>query len=208
VPEPRTHYQVSFTARQAVALFAIFLAALAGAYFLGIATGMAGRPRPETEGVAGQEPAPTIAPREAAAPASPASAPVSVASPEAHTSAPAVAAREPAKEGKIQFFEDRPEEPAKAPPSPKPAAAESASASGAFWVQILSTRSEAEAKSRSTRLTSHGFHAAVSKAPAGKGQALYRVRVGPYASREEAAKAAEAIAGKEKLSTWIVPPGE
>jgi hypothetical protein len=42
-PEPRTHYQVSFTSRQAVLLFVVVLVSLAGAYFLGLLTGLADR---------------------------------------------------------------------------------------------------------------------------------------------------------------------
>jgi hypothetical protein len=32
--------------------------------------------------------------------------------------------------------------------------------------------------------------------------------VGPFASREEASKAAQTLERKEKAKTWIVPPGE
>ena len=45
--EPRTHYQVSFTARQALSLFLGLLAALALAYFFGLMTGLSGIEPPE-----------------------------------------------------------------------------------------------------------------------------------------------------------------
>ncbi|HXM77100.1 MAG TPA: hypothetical protein VN971_10005, partial [Thermoanaerobaculia bacterium] len=41
--EPRTHYQLSFTARQALLLFVGLLGALAVAYVFGLMTGLAGR---------------------------------------------------------------------------------------------------------------------------------------------------------------------
>ncbi|MDQ2970328.1 MAG: hypothetical protein M3R34_04230, partial [Acidobacteriota bacterium] len=41
--EPRTHYQLSFTARQALLLFVGLLGALAVAYAFGLMTGLAGR---------------------------------------------------------------------------------------------------------------------------------------------------------------------
>src|SRR5271154_4045122 len=43
VSEPRTHYQISLTARQAVGLFAGLLLALGLAFFFGLMTGYSGR---------------------------------------------------------------------------------------------------------------------------------------------------------------------
>ena len=213
MPEPRTHYQVSFTARQAVLLFAVLLASLAGAYFLGIATGVAGRPPGESAELT-PAPSPSAAAiaekrSRAVSPGVPAAA-VPAAS-EARPTVPAIAAaREPSAGGGIQFFEDRPEEPTPAAPTPaapkKTAAA--GPAQGGFWVQVLSTTSESEARSRRTRLEGHGFRAGVSPVRGTKGPILYRVRVGPYNSREEAAKASEDLLRREKVKTWIVPPGQ
>ena len=47
--EPRTHYQISLTARQAIGLFVGLLAALVVAYYFGVRTGLAGRDRPAPE---------------------------------------------------------------------------------------------------------------------------------------------------------------
>ena len=41
--DPRTHYQVSFTAKQAMSLFVGLLFALGLAYFFGLMTGLSGR---------------------------------------------------------------------------------------------------------------------------------------------------------------------
>jgi cell division protein FtsN len=192
VPEPRTHYQVSFTTRQAVLLFVLVLVSLAGAYFLGLVTGLAGRPPSESIAAAVPSPSPAAA----------------VATPEARLAAGASSAREPGTEGGLQFFEDHPEEPGKAAPAPgRKAGAGTAPAAG-FWVQTLSTRSQNEAKSRRAALAAHGFHATVAPARGAKGSILYRVRVGPYGSHEEASRAADVLVRKEKAKTWIVPPGE
>jgi cell division protein FtsN len=197
VPEPRTHYQLSFTSRQAVLLFVVVLAALTGAYFLGLMTGLAGR----------QPAGGTAVSASAAVPTAPAAAekvsPSVTAPPSAQeqTPPPAVAAREPGKTEGLQFFEDRPAE-------PTPAALAPAKAAGGFWVQTLSTKSEREAKSRRAVLSRHGYRAIVESARGAGGPILYRVRVGPFASREEASKAAQTLERKEKAKTWIVPPGE
>ena len=112
--EPRTHYQVSFTSRQAVLLFVVVLVSLAGAYLLGLLTGLAGRQ--PADSVAAAEPAPTAksataaatVPDTAPAPATP--APRRTPAGEATARPPALAAREPGTSGDLQFFEDRPEE--------------------------------------------------------------------------------------------------
>jgi hypothetical protein len=59
VPEPRTHYQISFTSRQAVLFFVVVLAVLTGAYFLGVVTGLAGRPPAESPAVTASGAVPT-----------------------------------------------------------------------------------------------------------------------------------------------------
>jgi DedD protein len=211
VPEPRTHYQVSFTSRQAVLLFVVVLAALTGAYFLGVVTGLAGRPPVESLAVpttAAIPTAPATTERASGGPVSstpPAGAP---AAEQERTAPPAAAAREPGKTEGLQFFEDRSGEPTPGAGARSAQAAAPGKAAGGFWVQVLSTTSEREAGSRRNLLAGHGYRAVVSSARGPKGPALYRVRVGPYASREAASKAAEGLEHKEKAKTWIVPPGE
>jgi len=201
VTEPRTHYQVSFTSRQAVLLFVVVLAALTGAYFLGLVTGLAGRQpagsaevSPSAAVSAAPSAAEKVSPRVTVPPAAQEQAP------------PEVAAREPGKTEGLQFFEDRPAEPAPSSAAPSGKALAPAKAAGGFWVQTLSTRSEREAKSRRAVLSGHGYRAIVESARGAGGPILYRVRVGPFPSREEATKAAQALERKERAKTWIVPP--
>ena len=194
--QPKTHYQLSFTVRQALALFVGLLLALSVAYFLGVMTGLPGREPdgakasipPAAEGVSpgGANEAASGEPRGAAQ--------------TAEVVASGATAR-PTAPPKLQLFEDRAGEevtPARAahaaPPPHGPAAA--------FWVQVVSVRSEREARAKSRKLSSHGYHATVEAVPGPKGR-LYRVRVGPYRNREEASRAAERLSRLEKVKTAV-----
>jgi cell division protein FtsN len=203
VPEPRTHYQVSFTSRQAVLLFVIVLVSLAGAYFLGLVTGLAGRQPAQSVAAAATAAAVTDKKpdRAASAPAKPPAA-------ESPTAPPALAARESGTTGGLQFFEDHPEEaPKTTPATPAMKAAVPAAAAGGYWVQVLATPSEREARSYRTRISARGYRAAVEAARGPKGL-QYRVRVGPYPSREDAVRAQETLVRRVKARTWIVSPGQ
>jgi DedD protein len=211
VPEPRTHYQVSFTSRQAVLLFVLVLVSLAGAYFLGLVTGLAGRqPAESTAAAVASPPVPAAAaaPVPDTAPDRTNPAPSRPPAAEAPTAAPALAAREPGTKGGLEFFEDHPEQaPKQTPATPAKKAAAPPAAAGGYWVQVLATSSEREARSYRTKLSARGYRAAVEAARGPKGL-QYRVRVGPYPSREEAVRAEDTLVRKEKARTWIVSPGQ
>lgn len=230
--EPRTHYQLSFTARQALLLFVGLLGALAVAYFFGLMTGLAGREAPKGD-VAVLETTPTPAP---APPASPTADTLEVPravrgiSPPRGSSrttlaappgaGPAPAPPPPSPTPSLQLFEDA--SPAEASRSSRPATAPAPGersargrtpahaaepAAGSFWVQALSASSESEARSRRDRLAAHGFPSAVVPGPGPHGR-VYRVRVGPFRTRPEAEHAATLLKTREKLEPWIVPPGK
>ena len=230
--EARTHYQISLTARQAVGLFVGLLAALGVAYFLGLKTGLAGR---ETR--VDERPAPA-APAASQAAAEPAVPPVETGIPNgARAAEPAVTPppAEPTAPATIHPFEDASEEespapadagsrtsvvgaPAATPSKAAPAAGRSAAPSakaaaapapaGRIWVQAASLSSRDEAGALSARLSKHGFHAVVSSGSSPKG-VVYRVRVGPYRSEEEAARAVTKLSKQEKIrEPWIVPEGK
>jgi hypothetical protein len=88
-----------------------------------------------------------------------------------------------------------------------PAAADSAAAApaggGAIAVQVaaLSNRSDAEVIAR--RLSSKGYAAYVLAPPAGA-KAIYKVRVGNYASADEAERVKRRLAQEEKLQPWVI----
>jgi cell division protein FtsN len=212
VTERPTHYQLSFTTRQALGVFVVLLFALGLAYFFGLMTGLAGRSREEIASVA---PTP-----------SPAPTPLTIPAPElgvrmrrGGASRTEIAERrdrptpvpspEPTGSATLQLFEDGgAPEPTVAPVRQavraEPSTRETARG---FWVQVLSVSSEREAKSRSARLRQHRFHTAIVPGKA-RGGTVYRVRVGPYASREEAARAAARLEKQEKVKPWIVPAGQ
>ncbi len=199
--EPRTHYQVSFTPRQALSLFVGLLFALGLAYFFGLRTGLAGR---ETESVvadASAAPGPGGEAEDANAPTTAGGehlvfpAPVTGVAPHGSVvpTAPAV----------IQPFEDG-GAPARAPIA---VATPRRAPSGGFRVQVVSVSSRSDAAALARRLSRRGFPAHVEPGRSAAG-AVYRVRVGPFPTREEAAGAASRLAEEGRRDTWIVPPGQ
>lgn len=203
--QPPTHYQLSFTARQGLLLFVGLLLALALAYFFGLMTGLSGRPSADA----------AVAPPAGGAAMASISSPAPAATSSARTSAPrpssdqASATAETTPPAELQVFDDAggpTPEPSRrilaTAVTPPPAVAE-----GDFWVQVLSVSSEREAKAQSARLGEHHYHTAVLPASTERGK-VYRVRVGPYRSREEASRAAERLKTREKVQPWIVAPGQ
>ncbi|MEO8189511.1 MAG: SPOR domain-containing protein [Acidobacteriota bacterium] len=230
--EPRTHYQLSFTARQALLLFVALLGALAAAYAFGLMTGLAGRGRSDAMAAAETTPG-AIA---VATPIPAAVTPDALEIPKAvrgiapsrttlHAGGgssvaptPFSVAAGPTPSPGLQLFDEGPDRTrptVAAPPrktrtpksTPESAMASHAPAAGSFWVQALSAPSEREANMRRDRLASHGFPAAVSSGAGPKGK-VFRVRVGPFKSREEAERSAARLKSREKLQPWIVPPGK
>ncbi|MGH9315821.1 MAG: SPOR domain-containing protein [Thermoanaerobaculia bacterium] len=198
----KTHYQLSFTVRQALVLFVGLLLALSVAYFLGVMTGLAGR---EPGGAKASIQSPAAEEVSPGGASETASGEPRRAAQAAEVVASGATAR-PTAPPKLQLFEDRAGEdvtPARAahaaPPPHGPAAP--------FWVQVASVRSEPEARAKSRKLSSHGYHATVEPVPGPKGT-LYRVRVGPYRNREEASRAAERLSRLENVKAWIVPAGK
>ena len=149
--EPRTHYQISLTARQAVGLFVGLLLSLGLAFFFGLMTGLSGREKAS----AGPVRTPAQAVPAAAAPE--AMPPVETAVPIGSASrAPrrdeaaggSVAAAEPTPPPTLQAFEDSSAEEAATLPPPHPATtvrpavpAKARAPGGRIWVQVASLSS-------------------------------------------------------------------
>ncbi len=230
--EPRTHYQLSFTARQALLLFVALLGALAAAYAFGLMTGLSGHGRADAVAAAETTPGASAIATPVAAAVTPDTLEIPKAvrgiapsrttlhggGPSSAAPTPVSVAAGPAPSPGIQLFDEGPDRARPtpvAPPrktrtprsTPNPAVAAHAPASGSFWVQALSAASEKEARTRRDRLVSHGFAAAVSSG-AGPNGKVYRVRVGPFKTKEEAERSAARLKTKEKLQPWIVPPGK
>jgi DedD protein len=246
VSEPRTHYQISLTARQAVGAFLSILLALGLAFFLGLMSGLSGRDRAaeesaeagriaagEVRGPSGAEPsADSLPPVETGVPtaAAPSGALGSrtVLVPSGRTPLPLSA--DPTPPAILKPFEDGSADEASpiaeasgggGPAAPRGADAkpgtggaaprsDGAEVSETFWVQVASLSSRDEASALSTRLTRHGFRSQVLTAtgPKGRGK-VYRVRVGPYRSEDDATRAALKLAKQESVkSPWVVPDGK
>lgn len=92
-----------------------------------------------------------------------------------------------------------------APPTPalKTVAVPVPAAKGAFVVQIASFRSGEEASRLADRLQSYQLATYVESADLGAKGVWYRVLAGPYASREDAERAAGQLHEKERLTTLV-----
>ena len=223
--EPRTHYQISLTARQAVGTFAGLMLALGVAFFLGLMAGMSGR-NPAVDDV---EKHPAVSD---AIPLAETGVPLPTSSGPSRTElAPAIVTpvpAEPTTPATLQTFEDgsadeaaasalsgsplrvAPTAPAAAARAPAavPKVRGPAPASGRIWVQAASLQAREEANALTARLLKHGFHAVILAASGPKGK-VYRVRVGPYRTDDEAARAVSRLAKQEKIrEPWIVPEGK
>lgn len=202
--EPPTHYQVSFTGRQALALFVGLLAALGLSYFFGLMTGLSGNetaavpsaPAPELAANAAGAPQPTPGTEEGQS---------EIAFPVPVTAAPSAGGPAPAPAKTIQTFEDG--EGGAPPPARVTTPRRLPAARGGFRIQVLSVSSRADAEADSARLSRQGFPARVEPGTGPRGT-VYRVRVGPYGTRLEAEEASRRLASQGRRDTWIVPPGQ
>ena len=216
--EPRTHYQISLTARQAVGLFVGLLVALVVAYFFGVRTGLAGRENPAQTPAAMADASPPdswqLPPIETAVPTAVASlgsrtelaggAPAATPLP---AESPVPSMLEPFDDGSSS---DETSPLVEASPGKAPVPAPVRPASGKYWVQVASLSSRDEAGALSSRLSRRGFPSQLLTAagPPGKGR-VYRVRIGPYESEAEAGRIADRLVRQEKLKgPWVVPDGK
>jgi cell division septation protein DedD len=235
VSEPRTHYQVSFTGKQALSLFVGLLAALGLSYFFGLMTGLSGR---EPAGAAATQMAENTAQPPAPTPATGAVAeepsggparenltfpvPVTAARPPAQ---PRASQPQPGPRTTIHVFEDgegaegaperptpraaveRPTAPRSAPQRTIPPRGAPPAPAGGFRIQVLSVSSRADAEAEAAKLTRSGLPARVEPGNGPRGT-VYRVRVGPFATREEAEQANRRLSSQGRRDAWIVPPGQ
>jgi DedD protein len=86
-----------------------------------------------------------------------------------------------------------------APPAANPAAA------SPWTVQVGAFKNRRQAEDTRQQLAAAGLEAYVASVPAQDGQARFRVRVGTYRSREEAAAVAERIRAQRSVSAFATP---
>ena len=206
---PRTHYQVSFTSKQALSLFVGLLAALALAYFFGLMTGLSGNNAAEPVAAASPTPAPEEAPAAAVGTGERGAFPIPVTA-AVPPAAAAASAPVPAP-SRVQVFEDgeggAPVRPTLRGPAAAASTAPRGASNGSFRVQVISVSSRAEAEAEAKKLSRAGFSARVEPGSGSKGP-IFRVRVGPFATREEAVRAKERLTAEGRRDTWIVPAGQ
>jgi cell division protein FtsN len=102
--------------------------------------------------------------------------------------------------------------PATLPPTPSaPAAAKApaptlpASPQSSWTIQVGAYKNRRQAEESRQKLAGAGLDAYVVTLAAQEGVARYRVRVGTYRSREEAASAAERLRAQRSLTTFVTP---
>lgn len=215
-PEGPVHYQVSVTGRQAAAFFVALLAALGLAFFFGMKTGAAAKKAPDAVtrlAAASDLPVPTLPPPERREESPRPAEPEPTALPERRMGFEDAAPREtPRRE--VRAAEEapgqgvttsRPPEPTATRPrptrTPAPTAEPTAETKqdGPFYVQVAAL-SAANADELSARLKKAGFRPDVVAVPGKSG--VFRVRVGPYPSRDQA----EAAVRRLQKEKWAKAP--
>jgi cell division protein FtsN len=95
------------------------------------------------------------------------------------------------------------EEPRQAAPAREEApAAAPAAAKGKVVIQVFSSAEQDQAERIQRQLAGGGHAAYLSPVKVG-GTTMYRVRIGPFGSRDEANQVAERVRKNHKLDTWI-----
>lgn len=82
--------------------------------------------------------------------------------------------------------------------TPPPATSPRRSVNEGVMIQVFASKDRAAADTIRRRLRSKGYTALLVP-----DRGTYKVRVGPYADREEATRAASVLREQEKLTTWI-----
>ncbi len=88
------------------------------------------------------------------------------------------------------------------PPSSQPAKTPAAASTEGFIVQVFSSHDRTQAQKVLDQMQQGGYRAFLSPKKTG-GQTMYRVRLGPYATRAPADAAAGDVTRQFKLETWV-----
>jgi cell division septation protein DedD len=190
-----------------MAFFVICLVALGLSFFFGLMAGLSRR-EPVAEGTPA---APTAAASAEAPPEPTAPAPKGTQPPSktrlANEAVGDAAAPAPTAPAVLTAFGDQaPEEPTPAPASSSAVRAPGPAVAG-VWIQVASLTARGEADALVARLSRRGFHAQIAQVPGPKGK-LYRVRVGPYRTEDDARRSAAKLRQTEKIGEpWIVRDG-
>jgi cell division septation protein DedD len=226
-----SYYEIALTNRQVVVAFVILLICLVSAFFSGLWIGRESTARAQEQLVRNSPPAPAVPqegqdleelqffedgqPQGGAAEPTPTSTPQDTTLLEDLGGEPedATIGGDPAlpegrrREGRDAEEEAGPEEaPSPTPARPQPTAAPNSSdprlASGQKVIQVFSSPELDQAEKVRDRLARGGHKAYLSPVQV-EGRSMYRVRIGPFDSREAAQKVAEEVRKSYKLDTWV-----
>ena len=162
--------------------------------------GPASAPRPEAKPVAIKASAP------AAVPAAPAPAPISLPPLPAKAAEGKTAEGKTADGGSAGAISGPPQMNNASASAPKAVpSGPNAIATPPWTIQVGAYKSRRQAEDTRQQLAASGLDAYVASVAAQDGQARFRVRVGTYRTREEAATAAERIRAQRSLTTFVTP---
>lgn len=111
-------------------------------------------------------------------------------------------ARGPEKPAEERVVRTKPARQARSQPERRPLPAVSAAPTG-YAVQVGAFASSKAARAMKSKLASNGYESFVAAGAATRDH-RWRVRVGPFSSRNEADRAAGQLGLREGLSTWVV----
>jgi cell division septation protein DedD len=224
-PEP-SYYEVSLTHRQVVVALAVLLLCVFAAFLAGVWLGREASATREASAAPVEKPTPIPLEKltffESSTPAEASGSAVSVAAPSRSApespSVPAPPESPPGREmnppalsaGAASDSDSALAPRAGASPSPSShdrgsdsgtVRSNPSSTTGPFFVQVFSSPNEARARELATRLRRAKYSVILlePREPGGK----FRVRVGPYGSREKAEAAARRLEREHRLQTWI-----
>jgi cell division septation protein DedD len=189
-----------------MAFFVVCLFALGLSFFFGLMAGLSGRPGPSAAAMETPTPASEAASGEGAPGSVAATSETPLTAENSRESA--TPAGEPTAPAILQAFADRAAEPTPQVSAKRasPGLAPAPPGSG-VWIQVASLAARGEADALVVRLSRHGYRAQTEAAQSPKGR-VFRVRVGPYRSEEEATRAAEKLRRQENIrQTWVVRAG-
>ena len=89
-----------------------------------------------------------------------------------------------------------------APTTPSQAVSASSAPAAGTWIQVYSSANGDRARELAKRLRGSGFSVRLLETDV-SGATTYRVRVGPYAARDEAERAASRLRREFRLDTWV-----
>lgn len=205
--DDQDHYDIQFSTRQLALLFGLLVVIVGGVFVGGIVIGRNMSHEAREVIAARRSGGPIVPPPPAPSPVDAVEEPATSAPPETRVNPPIVAAPEPtptpaptrpsprAETSVAEAEPASPPPPAATPPAstPAPAPAAPTASEGQFTIQVAAFRDRAAAESLLARIGELGLEGYLEGTPAG----IFRVRVGRFATREEARRVAARLEAEQ-----------